>query len=129
MSINLQPLTLGQVMRSRVKEINTDMDKDTTLTFANQGDKEIQIKSKEKRGVSSMSKFIDTVIHEIIIPIATSNTNPEFTIFTFTEQDTLNDIIENSVSKDCPNLMKSKKSFMDAAADAYDNILRTRESK
>ena len=83
--------------------------------------------NRERRGVSSMSKYIDMVLRESILPIAlkTSVQQPSHTKFYFTEQDTMQSIISGTIMHNCPTLFESKANLLSAVSAAYDNIKAT----
>ena len=71
-----------------------------------------------------MSKYIDSVLWESIIPLSTSSDPlPAYTLFFFTEQDTLDSVIASCLENNCPTMMESKDTFMKAASSSYDRLL------
>lgn len=78
---------------------------------------------RERRGVSVLSRFIDTTLHQHIMPIADRPHNPPpFSTFRFTEQDSLRATLEDIIHRDCPSFCRSKRALLDAMSIAYDEM-------
>ena len=95
-------------------EDNLDNKSDSTTTKVNE---------KDKRGLSVMSRRIDTVMKEVIIPMSDKSQKlPAFTTFHFTEHDTLCSLLTGIINRDCPNAMHDKSALMQAMGEAFDSI-------
>lgn len=78
---------------------------------------------KDRRGVSLQSKSVDTVLRDVIIPIADRiKALPSYTSFVFTEQDSLETALRDVVRRDCPTLFSSKATLLEAVGVAYDRV-------
>lgn len=79
---------------------------------------------REKRGISTMSKKIDHVLKNLIVPLASQSSLPPHTVFRMSEHDCLCSILTDSIIKDCPTLSVDKESIMRAMDRAYTQVFR-----
>jgi hypothetical protein len=76
---------------------------------------------KERRNASLLSKRIFHVVNDMLLPMIQSGGCDNFTSFTFTEQESVNQVLKDVLIRDCPALMNDRDKFMSVAAEAFDS--------
>lgn len=73
-----------------------------------------------------MSRYIDTVLKENILPVALKLPGgvPPCTTFYFTEEDSLHSVMRETIRRDCPTLFRDKETLLRAVSSMYDKIVR-----
>lgn len=81
----------------------------------------VQVLPAERRGVSAVSKKINAVLYERILPMADQIlAAPRATSFEFTEQELLGTVLSNVIRRECPVLVSDRAAMMRAFGEAYD---------
>lgn len=113
----------AQVMRQKTTETPL------SLTSVNTGN-DSPPQAKDRRGLSVMSKRIDNVLRDTIIPLSDKSQQlPTITTFHFTEHDTICSVLADVISRDCPNAMAERETLVSAVGRAYDEIEARRQKR
>lgn len=78
--------------------------------------------SSERRGVSAVSRKINTVLYDRVLPLADNISGaPALTSFRFTEEELLRTVLSNIIRRECPVLASDRGAMMRAFSEAYDS--------
>lgn len=115
------PLFQTQNMRSKLNARKVGSEDSNYSTHQQQSNSMPgKLKEKERRGTSVMSRKINSMINNIVLPMgADVHLLPTKTIFFFTEEDSLKSLFW-SVKQDFPSMLQDKKLFMEGMSKMFD---------
>lgn len=82
---------------------------------------------RDRRSTSIMSKRIDQIVRQIIVPMGKTHGLPEITSFTMTEYDICLDFYRN-VRRECPTLTSTQEIFMKTMLEMYQSNGNTKQA-